>query len=358
MRLLAIFIIFLVVAVLLTWIYILNKERVKFFVEGFDQGFHSYELSTLWKVSQLCDLEEPISLFYSLPSLTKCIAHIKVNSEDRDSPDAPKMKSLLSKLYDFRTKIEKDADKKRGLESTRFLSTGQKLRIIFPGRGVFSSEIVNNGRDIEILLPTQKGQITVDGKYWINQTISVYLWRNGDARYVFDTFVLGEGLFLGKPCLHLQHTTKLLRTQKRNAVRAKCHINAELYILKKDEIDYDKVFTKPGYKCLIEDISEKGALIRIGGKGVPNINLRLQFQLQSRLCVMFGIIRTVEYNEEKNQSRLHFECVHIDSDMKNNVLSYVYNILPENEKEIYDAMTYTDNDAKSEESQEKTENGA
>ena len=72
----------------------------------------------------------------------------------------------------------------------------------------------------------------------------------------------------------------------------------------------------------------------------------LQFQLDSRLVIMFGVIRTVEFNEEIGQSRLHFECIHIDNDMKNLVLSYVYNIMPQNEKEIYDAMSYTEEDAK------------
>ncbi len=333
------------VAVLAAWLYITNREKIRFFLEGMDLGFHSFEIGTLWQVAQICDLEEPISLFYSLPSLTKCIAQIKSRTETRGTANLPKMKSLLTKLYNYRTKIEKDADKKRSLESTRSLSNGQKLRIIFPGKGVFSSEITNNARNLTILVPTQKGQITVPGVEWINQTVSVYLWRSGDARYVFDTSVVGEGLFLGKPSLYLQHTANLVRTQKRNAVRVKCKINADLYILKESEIDYGKVETRSGYKCIIEDISEKGALIRIGGKGVPNVNLRLQFQMQNRLVVMFGIVRTVEYNEEIGQSRLHFECIHIDGDMKNHVLSYVYNILPQSEKEIYDAVSYTEKDA-------------
>ena len=59
---------------------------------------------------------------------------------------------------------------------------------------------------------------------------------------------------------------------------------------------------------------------------------------------MFGIVRTVEFNEELNQSRLHFECIHIEPSMKNQILSYVYNIMPESEKEIYDALKLTDTD--------------
>ncbi|HAH62238.1 MAG TPA: hypothetical protein DCL73_09105 [Treponema sp.] len=59
---------------------------------------------------------------------------------------------------------------------------------------------------------------------------------------------------------------------------------------------------------------------------------------------MFGIVRTIEYNRTINQSRLHFECIHIEPQMKNEVLSFVYNIMPQEEKEIYDALSLTDED--------------
>ncbi|MBQ1628289.1 MAG: PilZ domain-containing protein [Treponema sp.] len=336
-------------------IYSLNKVKIDFFFRGYDEGFHSSEISLLWNLSKECSLEDPISLFYSMPALTKCIAHIKTKAEHEGSSNEEKTQRMLSKLYQFRNKIEKDADKKRGLESTRYLSAHQKLRIILPGKGVFSSELMNNGKMLIISVPTQKGLIVIDGKQWVGQSIHVYLWRTGDARYVFDTKVSGEGLFLGKPCIFLEHTTNLIRTQKRNAIRSKCHITADLYILKDKNVDYSIVESKPGLKCLLEDISESGALIRIGGKGIPNLQLRLQFQLDYRLVVMFGIVRTVEYNSEAKQSRLHFECIHIEPVMKNIVLSYVYKIMSDNDKEIFEALSLTYSDEKEDSVDEKNE---
>lgn len=344
MHLIVFFVVTTLVILALGKLYSLNKVRIDFFFRGTDEGFSSSEINLLWKVSEECHLEEPVSLYYSLPSLSRCISHIKSKAEDEGDINSSKTQAMLSKLYEYRNKIEKDADKKRGLESTRALADHQKLRIILPGKGVFSSEIMNNGKVMTIKVPTQKGQITIDGKHWIGESISVYLWRSGDARYVFDTKVTGECLFLGKPCITLEQTTHLVRTQKRNAIRAKCHIIANLYILKDNVINYNEISTKPGLKCLLEDISENGAMIRIGGKGVANIQIRLQYQLDSRLVVMFGVVRTVEYNAELKQSRLHFECVHIEPVMKNIVLSYVFNILPEKEKEIYAALSLTDTD--------------
>lgn len=348
MHLIVFFIVTALVILAVGKIYALNKVRLDFFFRGTDEGFTGPEINLLWKLSDECHLEEPVALFYSLPALSRCISHIKTKAENEGELNSEKIQNMLTRLYKFRNKIEREADKMRGLDSTRALSDHQKLRIILPGKGVFSSEIMNNGKLMTIKVPTQKGQITIDGKRWIGESISVYLWRAGDARYVFDTKVASEGIFLGKPCINLEQTTTLVRTQKRNAIRAKCHILASHYILKEKVINYNEISTKPGLKCLLEDISENGAMIRIGGKGVPGIQIRLQFQLDSRLVVMFGVVRTVEYNAELKQSRLHFECIHIEPVMKNIVLSYVFNILPEKEKEIYAALSLTDTDEKDE----------
>lgn len=344
-------VVFFIAAAVIFTIYklcVIFKDNIKFLTTGLDSKFSLSEIRLLWRVAKICELDQPLSLYWSMPSLTRCISQIKSDADKKGKENSPDMQRLLSKLYSYRTRIETDADKKKGMESTRSLDKDQCLRIILPGRGVFSSQIVNNARELTISIPTQKGMIPVEGKDWIGKTINVYLWRKGDARYVFDTSVMGEGLFLGKPSLYLRHTDKLLRTQKRQSVRTQCKIYASLFIIKDRVIDYNEVETKPGYRCLIEDISESGAMVRIGGKGVPNIQMKLQFNIEGKLIIMFGIVRTVEYNKTINQSRLHFECVHIEPSMKNEILSFVYNILPEKEKEIYDAISLTAEDEKDE----------
>lgn len=320
------------------------RKKIRFFAGGLEQGFHPAELSMLWKAAAASDLEEPAAIYWYVPVLLKCIARVKTLSEGRGALNSAESQRLLSKLYAFRTKLEKLKDEKRGIESTHPLSANQKLRVILPGKGVFSSIILNNARELIIKRPVQDGVMTVDGKDWVGKTINVYLRRKEDALYTFTTIVKKSGVFLGKPVLFLEHSMHLTRTQKRSAVRAKCKIFADLYILKEENIDYSAVEMNPGYKCLIEDISENGALIKIGGKGLPKIHLRLQFQLDGKLIVMFGIIRTVEFDSEANQSKLHFECLHIEPVMKNIILSYVYNILSENEKEVFEAITLTDSD--------------
>lgn len=344
-NLLAVVIIIVVLAVV-SKLYQIFKHKIHFIVTGLDSRFTLSEIHTLWEVAKICNLKDPNTLFFSLPSLTRCMSQINNMAVQDGTDKSPKIQSIMTKLFNYRTKIQNESDDKKGVDSTFELDNGQRLRIILPGKGVFVSEIVNNGSTITISMPKQKNMIPVPAEEWVNKTVNVYLWRNGDARYVFDTTVLGQGIFLGKLCLHLKHSSNLLRTQKRQAVRAKCSIKANLYIQKHNEMNYDAVETTPGYRCLLEDISEAGALIRIGGRGSPNMQIKLQFNINNKLVLMFGIVRTVEYNEEINQTRLHFECIHIEPHMKNEILSYVYNMLPESDREVYDALKLTDSDAK------------
>lgn len=345
-------IVFLLILIILFFIYSKIKVKLNFYILGMDSSFSIPDLNLLWKVAEICNLEQPTSLFYSLPALTKCMNEITTKSVEDDENPATQL--LITKLFNYRTKLQNKTDEKKGLDSTKTLDVGQKLRIIYPGRGVFVSEIVANGKDLIISVPKQKEMINFATNEWIGQTINVYFWRKGDARYVFDTVVEDQAIYIGKPVLKLKHSNQLVRTQKRKAIRAKCTIDGNLFIIKEKVKDYSTIETQNGYKCKIEDISESGALVRIGGKGVPNVQIKLQFTINNMLIIMFGEIRTVEFNDKLNQSLLHFECTHIDTVMKNEILKYVYNILPDEEKEILAALTLVAEDEKSESKNQAT----
>ena len=332
---------------LLGAIYTAFKTKIKFFVSGMDSGFSFADITTLWEAAEYTGLEDPNSLYYSMPALTKCMERISTTAQSMDQNSAKSYQFLLSKLFDYRTKIQNESDSKKGMQTTLSLDQGQKLRIILPGQGVFTSEIMNNGKQLVISIPKKKDLIEVPANMWLHKTLTIYLWRKGDARYVFDSAVTQTGLYLGAPCLFINHSNNLVRTQKRKAVRAKCEIYGYLYIIKEKIADYHAVETHNGYKCLIEDISESGALIRIGGKGLSNVQIKLQFNIQNMLIVMFGTIKNSEFNPVKNESLLHFECTHIDQLMRNEVLSFVYNLLPQTEKEVMEALSLTDEDVAS-----------
>ena len=357
MYILVAIIVVILILIAVSALYTVFKSQIHFMITGLDSGFSVSDLLLLYKVATLCELEQPTSLFWSMAALNRCMSHINTQASADGNDQSQKHQQLMTKLYNYRTKIQNEADEKKGLSSTISLDKGQKLRIILPGKGVFASEIVANGQQLVINVPRQKNLIPITAEEWVGKVISVYLWRKGDARYVFDTNVTQSGLYIGKPSLFLNHSNNLIRTQKRKAVRAACEIYAQLYIIRKPVVNYQEVETKDGYKCLIQDISESGAMIKIGGKAIENVQIKLQFTIKKMLIIMFGVVRTVDYNETENVSILHFECIHLEQSMRNEILSFVYNTLPENEKEIIEALNQTEEDNEELESVLINENG-
>ena len=136
-------IIVLVILAAIGAVYTTFKPRINFFITGLDSGFSFSEISLLWNAAELCNLEQPTSLFFSMASLTKCMTHITSQAAMNGTENDPKTQALITKLFNYRTKLQNQTDEKKGIESTMYLDRDQKLRIILPGKGVFSSKILN-----------------------------------------------------------------------------------------------------------------------------------------------------------------------------------------------------------------------
>lgn len=343
------FIVFFIAALIaLGEIFYLLQPKLMFYATGLDAKFNLSQIHSLWKLAKEVSLIEPASLYYSVESLNECIVKYINNMRHEGRLEDINTQNFLSCLYDFRTHIELDLAKKKGLTSTKYLDEGQKLRLIYKNKGVFYSQIVNNGSTLVIKIPVQNGLPCISADAWTDLKVSVYLWRKNDALYVFDTIVTGCCLFMGKECLNLAHSNAMTRTQKRQSVRTNCAISANLWAVSKKDTNFDRVETSGGLKCVIEDISEDGAMIRVGGIAKKGISIKLQFLLEGDTIIMYGIVRAVEYVKKVNQSRLHFECLHLDASMRNKILAFVYNVLPKDQKEIIQAMQQAQDDASTE----------
>lgn len=354
MNILIAFFITVAVISLIARLYIVNDKMIQFYSKGLDSNFKLSEIRTLWTLAKKTELEDPLALFVSVNVLNKCIIHFMNDARQSGIENSFKTQQFLTKLYDYRTRITLDSQGNRKLESTKSLDIGQRLRIILPGKGVFAAKLLSNGQNLIVSLPRQEDKnnhrfIVLEKETWLDHMVSVYFWRKGDAGYAFDSKVFETGNFQGQDCLFLDHSNKLDRTQKRQSVRVPCNIYAQMYFLKNDVVDYNAVNTDGGYRCLLEDISEDGALIRVGGAGKANIRIKLQFDLNGTFVMMYGVVRSVEYNKEIEQSRLHFECTHIDPAMKNSILGFVYNVIPAEEKDKNEALKESENDEKEEE---------
>ena len=89
------------------------------------------------------------------------------------------------------------------------------------------------------------------------------------------------------------------------------------------------VENKPGLRSRLLDISEDGAAVLVGGKAKVGLPVKVQFKLSDTAIVMIGIVKGMSVKKRKNQSVLHIEASPVSMDIKNRILSYVYNLFGE-----------------------------
>ena len=106
------------------------KDRLAFLINGLDSKFSVSEIKLLWDVAKMCHLADPNSLYFSLPSLSRCMAQVNGKAAKATDADAKKYQTIMSKLFAFRTKLQNQSDEKKGLDSTMELDKGHRLRII------------------------------------------------------------------------------------------------------------------------------------------------------------------------------------------------------------------------------------
>jgi c-di-GMP-binding flagellar brake protein YcgR len=309
-----------------------SASWLQFYAKGKESGFSIKEIDLLRRLAVQTNLEDPSSLFWSQNQLDHCIRSLVKNlsmggGKDQETQD------FLSKLYDFRKKIEMNKPRnKNGIDNSRQISEGQNLRILVTGTGVFKSQIIKTTNQY-ITISRPVSSKSHEQIYWSGTNISVYFWRENDAGYVFDTDVIDEVYSKGIASLKINHADKLFRTQKRRSIRVKFHKSAFLYLLLNDE-DANRPELNPGLKCFLEDISDSGCAVTIGGKASEGLRIKVQFILKNSPIVMPGTVRSISYKPDLNRSLLHVEADPLPIEMRNQILGEVFGMLPEEEEDL------------------------
>jgi c-di-GMP-binding flagellar brake protein YcgR len=328
----------LVIAALIVGFFLYSRSKkggggnwVQFFAQGKDAGFSFKEIELLRQLAIKCNIGEPTALFWSQSQLDTCIRTL-VQGIKSSGEEEQGIQDFLSKLYDYRKKIEMNKPKnKHGISNSRQIIEGQVLKVL-AGAGVYKSQVVKNtSQYMTISRPVNNKNSTSSA--WEGTKISVYFWRSDDAGYVFDTVVQDEIFSKGISSLKIQHSDSLFRTQKRKSIRIKMNKAAYLYIANDGEPPH-QMEQEPGLKCFLIDLSETGCAVTVGGKTEPGMRVKVQFALDNSPICMTGIVRSTHYREDTNRSNLHIEAEALPIETRNKILGEVFGVMPEEDEEL------------------------
>jgi c-di-GMP-binding flagellar brake protein YcgR len=299
---------------------------MQFYMKGRESSFTFREINLLRRIAVETKLENPTALFWSVKQLDRAIKGTVIRYRSQSQEQDPEYNMLLAKLFDLRKRVEFDLPKyKVGIKSSRKLLPKQPLRITLPGKGPYSSMIVENlNRYTAISYP--QGPKLPEGFSWKNQKIGVYFWRAEDAGYYYQTKVLEDFFDQKYPILHMAHSDNLVRAQKRNSVRVETDLSAELFPLKSISQGNELPEEAKGLRCRLVDISEGGVALLIGGKARVGLPIKAQFTIGETLVVMHGVVKGINFDQKKNRSLLHMQAAEPTVAMRNKILTYVYNL--------------------------------
>jgi len=299
----------------------------EFYLKTRDAGMSLSEARQLREAAILSGLADPTNVLWSPRDMDRAITVLaaKLKREGRDRSREGVV--LMDRVYALRKDLEFEQPRfKYGIRSSRQIGAGQRLRVLVHGVGVFGATVIDNSARYLVLSYPIGGARLPKGWVWKGKKVSIYFWRREDAGYVFDSYVIDDLRIRNVPVLQVSHSEALLRTQKRRSIRARSKIPAYLYLLKRIEGAYEKPERAPGLRAMVQDLSEDGAAVAIGGKAKPGLKVKLQFGLEERSVVMSGTVKSVDYDGEANRSVLHVEAVAPSPRMRNALRSFVYNI--------------------------------
>ncbi len=305
---------------------------VQFYVRGKEHGFSFRELNLLRRVAVENRLKNPTSLFWSERTLDRCIRGTIISFRANDKSEDEASIHFLNKLFDFRKRVEFNLPKYRlGIQSSRSMDAQQPIKITFPGGGVYTSKVVENMRKY-LAVAYPRGKPLPFGVSWQGQKISVYFWRPDDAGYYFESRVIGDYMDRNYPILHITHSDQIVRTQKRSSVRAQIDTAGQIFPLRSIQQADETYETTGGFRCKMVDISEDGAAVIVGGRAKPGLPVKIQTEMDEEQVVIAGVIKGVNFRQNKNVSVLHIEAVPPGPQMKNKILTYVYGIFAESKR--------------------------
>lgn len=303
-----------------------GRKWREFYVRGADAGFSIAEIKLLKNAAEQAGLENPVSIFFSIDQLDHSISVLSNYVEDNGIQYTPEESELLRKLYEYRKSIEFNKPRyKSGIKHTIELKAGQDIKLKLANSGLFNSEILEIDENF-ITIAYPSGNTLPQGVTWRGQILRVYFQKKNDASYYFETHVKDDYFDRSFKLLHIAHSSNILRSQRRKSVRTKAEFPVTIFPLQElSQVD-NVVMSEGGFRGEMQDLSEDGASLIIGGQGKEGLLLKLQFQLADSIIVVCGVIRYFEYNPDQDRSVLHLQFMKPDEETRNKILSYVYNV--------------------------------
>ena len=311
------------------------EDAERFSSAAFRRAARSYGLpqahtDMLENLVRACKVKQPNLIFTSAGLLDDTLKKGLYSLENTRGITEEEREKRRAILFQIKQIIERNARRGASLRSTMLLKPGQILTITPENGSPFASRLVSNMKDF-LTVSTPQGAAGADTRWMRGTALSVYLWRDNDAGYSFQSKVLGYDSVRGVSCVLIQHSRTLRREQRRRNRRREIMRACFYYPIRITEVAEGRTVQK---KASVEksmralgtvmDLSAGGCAIETMSPFDPGKLIMLEFDMDKKAPVRaFGKVMSVRRQKGRGGS-MHVMFTKVTRQHLNRISEFVY----------------------------------
>jgi c-di-GMP-binding flagellar brake protein YcgR len=278
-----------------------------------------------------CKVKQPTLVFTSAGLLDDTLKKGLYSLQSARGISEEEREKRATLIFQIKQIVERNSRGGASLKNTTLLKPGQMLTITPQGGSPFASRLISNMRDF-LTVSTPQGAAGADTRWMRGTPLSVYLWRDNDAGYSFQSKVLGYDSVKGISCVLVQHSRTLRREQRRRNRRREIMRACFYYPIRIIEVPEGRTIQQ---RASVErSMRGLGTVIDLsaGGCAIQTLNpldrgklIMVEFDINTKAPVRaFGKVVSVRRQKGRGGS-MHVMFTRVSRQHLNRISEFVYN---------------------------------
>lgn len=312
----------------------LHYNWFEFKNEGLELGFDKPEILQLRDLCLANRVPSFNAIYTSAKLVDSCVINQVQRLKEREMPEEQKHE-IIERLFMLRNKLDIiHQTRKQAIGGTQRLPANLRLDLTFERIGTYPSQVMdNNPHHFACAMPPEA--VNTQEFSFVGKKVKVVFSLSGDAEYELTTRVIDQAMTGGAMgLLHLEHTAKLSRRQKRMWRRIDSNLTVDIFSLK---VSGDgggrkiQIANPVPFHGTIANISAGGVAIKAGGVLKEGSLVKLDFSLDFDNNDS-AIARVLSYQPLPNtaEKMLHLKFERITRKTRNRVFEFIYHENREN----------------------------
>ena len=236
--------------------------------------------------------------------------------------------ALIESVFLLRNKMDNIfSSKKQTLTSTIRMKINTRAVLSFDRIGSYESVLLeNNEKHLAFSMPEEA--LNTEAFSWKGKKVKVAFRINNDAEYFFMSKVLDQSLGSSCGLIHIAHTNRLTRVQRRLFRRNSTNISVNIFTLKISSHGGSRKISAANptpFHATITNISAGGVAIRAGGVLKENTLVKLDFSLDfENTDLAIGRVLGFSSIPMSADKMLHIKFERISKKTRNRIFEYIY----------------------------------